>query len=73
MCVVKQQPQKSHEQYILQNIFRSIDLCFLRDTFHELLCIFSDFYALVTLESEVTKSLVLHILIIISFVFVLTL
>ena len=60
MCVVKQQPQKSHEQDILQNIFRSIDLCFLRDTFHELLCVFGDFYALRTLESEVTKSLVLY-------------
>ena len=73
MCVVKQPPQKSHEQDILQNIFRSIDLCFLRETFHELLRVFGDFYALGTLESEVTKSLVLHILIIISFVFVLTL
>ena len=60
MCVVKQQTQKSHEQDILQNIFRSIDLCFLRDTFHELLCVFGDFYALGTLESEVTKSLVLY-------------
>ena len=58
MCVVKQQLQKSHEQDILQNIFRSIDLFFLRDTFHELLCVFGDFYALRTLESEVTKSLV---------------
>ena len=46
------QPQKSHEQDILQK-----HLCILPDAFHELLCIFGDFIALGKQDAEVTKSL----------------
>ena len=42
-----------------KNIFRSIyiDLCILRDACDELFCVFGDFYASGTQDTEVTKSL----------------
>ena len=58
-CVVKLQPQKSHEQDILQKHLQ-IDLCVLRGAFHELSCVFEGFYASGTLDSEGTKSLVAY-------------
>ena len=39
---------------------RSIVLCVLRDACHELFCVFGDFYASVTRDAEVTKSLQLR-------------
>ena len=36
---------------------RSIILCVLRDACHELFCVVGDFYASVTQDAEVTKSL----------------
>ena len=55
----QEQPQKSHEQDILQKhpqIDRSIfNLHILRDACHELLCIFGDFYASETQDAELTK------------------
>ena len=52
ICIVNQQPQKLHEQDILQK-----HLCILPDACHELLCIFRDFIALGKQDAEVTKSL----------------
>ena len=40
-----------------KNIFRSIDLCVLRDASVELFCVFGDFYASGTQDAEVRKSL----------------
>ena len=51
--------QKSHEQDIIPKKIcsnRSIVLCFLQDTFHELFCVFGDFYASGTQHAEETKS-----------------
>ena len=36
------------------------DLCVLTETYHESFCIFGDFYALATQDTEVTKSLFYH-------------
>jgi len=38
-------------------MFRSIDLCVLRDACHKLFCVFGDFYASGTQDTEVKKSL----------------
>ena len=60
ICIFKQQPQKSHgmDNYSTKKSSnRSITLCILRDACHELFCIFRDFYASGTQDTEVTKSL----------------
>ena len=56
----QEQPQKSHEQDILQKhpqINQLINSCILRDACHELLRIFGDFYASGMQDAEVTKLL----------------
>ena len=63
ICVVKQkpreQPHKSHEQYILQNrhlmVDRSIFASYAEG--YKSFCFPGDFYGLGTQETEVTKSL----------------
>ena len=66
ICVVKQwpreQPQKSHEQDILQNqlkIDRSIFASYA-DACHELFCVFEVFYASGAQDAEVIKSLSMY-------------
>ena len=79
ICVVKQQPQeqpqKSHEQDILQKhlqVDRSLRP--IQDAYHDFLCIFGDFYASGTQDAEVTKSLAIwHISSVLDQYFVLTL
>ena len=57
-------PQKLHERDISTNthvqIDQSINLCVLRGTYHELFCIFRDFYVSGMQDAEVTKSLILR-------------
>ena len=79
ICVVKQQPQeqpqKSHEQDILQKhlqVDRSLRP--IQDACRDFLCIFGDFYASGTQDAEVTKSLAIwHISSVLDQYFVLTL
>ena len=75
ICVVKQQPQKSHEQDILQKhlqVDRSLRP--IQDACHDFLCIFGDFYASGTQDAEVKKSLAIwHISSVLDQYFVLTL
>ena len=43
--------------FLQKHVFRSIDLCMVRDMCRELFCVFGDFYVSGTWVAEVTKSL----------------
>ena len=57
-CIFKEQPQKSHKQGILPKKNLQIDGSFF--AYHELFCVFGDFYASGTQDAKVTKSLLLR-------------
>ena len=57
-CIFKEQPQKSHEQGIIPKKNLQIDRSLF--AYHELFCVFGDFYASGTQDAKVTKSLLLR-------------